>query len=194
MTLTLASSSETRARLLRAAGVDFVARPARVDEDAIKAALINERATPRDVADALAEMKALKGAGAGLVLGADQVLDHHGSILSKPADQAEALANLQTLRGDTHRLHTAAVLAEDGRAIWRHVAEVRLTMRMATDAYLEDYVERNWNSIRHSVGAYLLEGEGARLFTRIDGDHFAVQGLPLLELLDVLIVRGTLAA
>ncbi|GIT86306.1 Maf-like protein [Roseobacter sp. OBYS 0001] len=161
----------------------------------VKEALLAENAPPRDIADTLAEMKARKVSDknpGSVVLGCDQVLDHRGELLSKPADQQDALAQLQGLRNDRHTLLSAAVVYEDGKPVWRHVGVVRLRMHDASDAYLQDYVARNWDSIRHSVGAYKLEEEGVRLFSRIDGDYFTVLGLPLLELLSYLTLRGDL--
>lgn len=191
----LASNSEIRAKMLDNAGVSHAVLPARIDEEMIKDALLAESAPPRDIADTLAEMKARKVSDknpGALVLGCDQVLDHRGTLLSKPVDQEEALAQLQGLRNDRHTLLSAAVICEDGKPVWRHVGVVRLRMHDASDAYLQDYVTRNWDSIRHSVGAYKLEEEGVRLFSRIDGDYFTVLGLPLLELLSYLTLRGDL--
>ena len=195
--LILASGSETRKQMLTAAAVPFQSIPARIDEDAIKDSLIAEGATPRDVADALAEAKARKVAGRqpdALVLGCDQTLDLEGGLLSKPTDPAEARDQLLAMSGQTHRLHSAAVAFEDGAPVWRQVSTVRLTMRTLSRDYIEDYVDRNWDSIRHSVGGYKIEEEGIRLFARIDGDHFAILGLPLLPLLSWLTVRGSLPA
>lgn len=193
----LASSSEIRSRLLKNAGVEHIVQPARIDEDAIKAALLAEDAPPRDVADTLAELKARKlaekGAG-GLVIGCDQVLAFKGEILSKPKSIEDANAQLKALRAETHQLLSAAVIYEDLKPVWRHVGVARLTMRDFSDAYLEDYVERNWDSIRWSVGGYKIEEEGIRLFRSIMGDTFTIQGLPLLELLSYLTLRGTLRA
>jgi septum formation protein len=191
----LASGSIIRAQLLRQAGVPFAAEAPRVDEDTVKAALIAEGAPPRDIADALAELKATKVSGRqpdALVLGCDQVLDLGGTLLSKPATQADALAQLQAMRGQVHHLLSAAVICEAGRPVWRHVGHVRLTMRQASDTFLESYVARNWESIRHAVGAYKLEEEGVRLFTRVDGDYFNVLGMPLLQVLGYLGVRGVI--
>lgn len=195
--LILASASEIRATLLRNAGLSVLALPARIDEDAIRHALTAEAAHPRDIADTLAEMKARKLAEKhpeALVLGCDQILEYKRESWSKPETPAEALAQLQILRGQTHCLLSAAVLYDRAEPVWRHVAEVRLTMRDASDAYLSDYVTRNWDSIRHSVGAYKLEEEGARLFSAIEGDYFSVLGLPLLPLLNYLAQRGFIAA
>ncbi len=192
----LASGSAIRTTLLRQACVEHDVQVPRVDEDMIKQALLAENATPRDIADTLAEMKARKiserNPGA-LVLGCDQVLDHRGMMMSKPADQEDAVAQLQTLSGDRHSLLSAAVLCEEGKPIWRHIGQVRLRMRQLTPAYLTDYVSRNWDSIQHAVGCYKLEEEGVRLFTGIEGDYFHVLGMPLLELLNYLTLRGDLA-
>ncbi|KQB96545.1 septum formation protein Maf [Loktanella sp. 1ANDIMAR09] len=191
----LASGSEIRAQLLKNAGLDFDVSVARVDEDAVRASLLAESASPRDIADTLAELKAQRVAARhpdALVIGCDQVLALGPQIFNKPETPAEALSQLQSLRGQKHQLLSAAVIYGEGKPLWRHVGVVRLHMRDASDAYLADYVDRNWDSIRHSVGAYKLEEEGVRLFTRIEGDYFTVLGLPLLELLSYLTLRGTL--
>lgn len=191
--LILASGSQIRAALLRNAGLVFEVKPARIDEHAIRAALLEEAAKPRDVADTLAEYKARRGSATdpeALVLGSDQIAEFEGRILAKPETPEEAIAQLAMLSGKTHRLLSAAVLYHEGASKWRHVGVVRLTMRGLSDAYISDYVERNWNSISQSVGAYKLEEEGVRLFSRIEGDYFHVLGLPLTELLSFLIDTG----
>ena len=104
------------------------------------------------------------------------------------------LAQLTALRGDTHSLLSAAVICENGEPIWRHIGQVRVRMRDASDAYIQDYVDRNWDSIRHSVGGYKIEEEGVRLMASIEGDYFSVLGMPLLQLLAFLTVRGVVQA
>ena len=193
----LASGSDIRAQLLRNAGVDFTVEVARIDEETVRQSLQAEDATPRDIADTLAELKAQRIAAkhpGALVIGCDQILTHGRSILTKPDSPDHALAQLKSLRGKKHQLLSAAVIYGEGKPLWRHVGTVRLTMRDASDTYLADYVARNWESIRHAVGAYKLEEEGVRLFARIEGDYFNVLGLPLLELLSYLTLRGTLPA
>lgn len=189
----LASGSSIRAALLTQAGIPFEARPARVDEDAIKAALLMEEATPRDVADALAEFKARKIAEkepGAVVIGSDQVLEYQGRILSKPETAEDAAEQLRTLRGKQHKLLSAVVVYHEAEPVWRYVGQVRLLMRDISDEYLSDFVARNWPGIGESVGSYKLEEEGSRLFSRIEGDYFTVLGLPLLELIGFLTQRG----
>ena len=191
--LVLASSSHIRAAMLRNAGLTVDARPVHIDEDMIRASLAAKDTTSRDVADTLAELKARRVSAEDpqvLVIGCDQVLDCQGRIYSKPESAGEARDQIRVLSGRSHRLYSAVAVVRDGEPLWRHVGVARLTMRALSESYLDDYVRRNWGSIRHSVGGYKLEEEGVRLFSRIEGDYFTILGLPLIELLTWLSIRG----
>ncbi|MGF1660286.1 MAG: Maf family protein [Rubrimonas sp.] len=195
-TLILASASPARAGMLAAAGVTIEARPARVDEASLRDAMAAEGAASRDIADALAEMKALRvsaRAPGALVLGADQVLDLDGVRFDKPRDRSEARAQLARLRGATHTLVSAAVIARDGAPLWRAVGLARLTMRPFSDACLDAYLDAIGDDVLSTVGGYRIEGLGAQLFARVEGDHFTILGLPLLEVLECLRAQGVLA-
>ena len=196
MRLLLASRSAARRAMLEAAGVAFEAVAAELDEEAAKAGLAGAGFDPRDIAEELAQLKALSIAAADgvLVLGSDQVLERQdGTMLSKPASRADALAQLRSLSGASHFLHSAAVVAEGGEAVWWHSETVELRMRPLSEAFLESYLNREFEQIRWSVGCYRIEGLGAQLFERISGSHFAILGMPLLPLLGYLRERGLLA-
>jgi septum formation protein len=193
-TVTLASKSPIRAAVLQGAGVNFEVVAPGIDEASVKADLLTRGGTPRSVADALASMKAVAVSMGrpGLVIGADQTLDLEGSLYDKASSLEEARERLILLRGRTHALHAAVALARDGETIWRHTETARLTVRSFSDDFLTGYMARAGESILGSVGGYQLEGDGAQLFDRIDGDYFAILGLPLLALLAVLRREGAL--
>jgi septum formation protein len=189
----LASRSTTRANLLRNAGIPFEIAPVAVDEDAVRAAMLAEDAPPRDIADALAELKARRAASrdpGALAIGADQVLECENRLFGKPASVAEAREQLRALRGRSHTLLSAAVVYESSRPVWRHVGKVRMTMRPFSDTFLEEYVAAEAEELLRTVGCYRLEGLGAQLFSQVSGDYFTVLGLPLLELLGFLRTRS----
>lgn len=191
--LILASNSASRRAMLSAVGLQADAMPARIDEETIRTSLAAEGATPRDQADALAELKARKISDrhpGALVLGSDQILDLKGAVFAKPETPEAARDHLRALSGQTHRLHSAAVVYRDGKPLWRHVSEARLTLNTLSEPFIDSYVSRNWDEIRHTVGCYMIEKEGARLMARIEGDHFTILGLPLLPLLNWLRVTG----
>ncbi|HJV42483.1 Maf family protein [Caulobacter sp.] len=194
--VTLASKSATRQMILKNAGVAFEAVSPGVDEDAAKAALLAEGVPPRDIADALAEMKAVKVSAKrpGLVIGADQTLDLRGKLIDKVDTLDEARARLLELRGQVHKLHSAVVVARDGQPIWRIVETAKLSVRPFSEAWLDQYIERRGEALLWSVGCYELESEGVQLFDQVDGDYFAILGLPLVGLLDFLRLHGALAS
>jgi septum formation protein len=192
----LASKSQARTAVLKGAGVSFEVAVAGVDEEAVKIAMLAQGATPRDVADALAELKAVKISRSrpGFVVGADQTLEFEGGLYDKAETLDAARDRLKLLRGKPHKLHSAVVVAKDGSPIWREVVSATLTMRDFSDAFLEDYLATEGEHALGSVGCYRLEGPGAQLFSRIEGDYFAILGLPLLGLLDLLRRHGAVAA
>lgn len=194
--ITLASTSATRRALLTGAGVIFNAESPGVDEDAARASMTGEGFTPRDMADALAELKALKVSRrrGGLVIGADQTLDLDGVTIDKADTLIQARERLLSLRGRRHKLHSAVVVALAGNPIWREVATATLTVRPISDQFLDAYLAAEGEAMLGSVGCYRLEGLGAQLFERIDGDYFAILGLPLLGLLDLLRRHGALSS
>ncbi len=194
--VTLASKSSARQTILRNAGIGFEAVVAGVDEEAAKAGLLAEGASPREVADALAELKAVKVSTKrpGLVIGADQTLDFAGRMIDKVETLDQARALLLELRGQTHKLHSAVVVARDGRPIWRVVQSAKLSVRPFSDVWLDGYLQRRGQHILHCVGCYELESEGVQLFDAIDGDYFTILGLPLVGLLDFLRLHGALEA
>jgi septum formation protein len=193
--LILASASKVRAEILSQAGVPFRIEAADIDEGAIKRSHKRRRLGPDVAARALAAAKAGKIAKrhpGALVLGADQILACDGVWFDKPADLAEAKTQLMALRGRSHDLITAACIIEDGRLVWEHVETSTLGVRPFSSPFLTDYLDHERDHLLSSVGAYRLEGMGAQLFARIDGDHFAILGLPLLPLLKFLRWRGLL--
>lgn len=194
--IVLASGSATRRAMLEAAGVDFAVHTAAVDEESVKLALRAETDDPARAAETLAELKAARVSArhpGTLVFGADQMLDCGGQWFDKPADRDGARAQLLALRGKPHRLTSAVVAVKDGVRVWHHVDTARLEMRNFSDAFLDDYLERAGDAVLASVGAYQLEGLGAQLFARTEGDHFTILGLPLLPLLDFLRENGELS-
>lgn len=192
----LASKSVIRRALLEKAGVEVVVHPVSVDEETVRESLSAENLDPRDMADHLAEMKSRRAApsftAGELVLGCDQILEFEGAVIGKPKTLENSRSQLTLLSGRSHKLHSAAVIYENGKPVWRHIGTTSLHMRPLSPEFIDDYLKRNWESIRLSVGGYLIEEEGPRLFSRIDGSHFVVQGLPLLEVLSYLALRGIL--
>jgi septum formation protein len=195
--LILASASVARRSLLTAAGLAFEWLPARVDEAAVKQAAQAEAAPADDAALLLASLKAERIATLhpdALVIGADQILICDGAWFDKPVDLAEAAAHLRRLRGRSHTLVTAVVCRRGPTPLWRHVATPLLAMRNFSDGFLGSYLAVEGEALLSSVGAYRLEGPGIHLFDRVEGEHAAILGLPLLALFGFLRQHGVLAA
>jgi septum formation protein len=194
--IVLASTSASRRAMLNAAGVAHEALPAHVDEEAVKAGL--GEVAPRDLADALAEMKAIKisqRVPGTLVLGGDSVVAiEDGTLLDKPVDRDDAERHLKLLSGKRHDLYSAAVIAENGRAVWRHVDRARMWVRPLSDPFIAEYLDAEWPAIAGCVGCYRVEGPGVQLFSRIEGSHYTILGMPLLNILDYLRTRGQLTS
>lgn len=197
--IVLASGSKARREMLAAAGVHFTVQAADVDEPAIRARLRAEdkHTPPKKIAEVLAIAKAedvsAKHPGA-VIIGADQVLAFDGALLSKASDVEAAGEALRRLRGRTHELHSAVVLAKDGQVTFTHIDTARLAMRDFSDAFLADYLNRAPDRVTQTVGAYELEGLGIQLFEKIEGDYFTILGMPLLPVLAELRQRGIIAA
>lgn len=191
----LASKSASRQAILAAAGVAFEAVWSGVDEDAAKADLLARGGSPREIAAHLAEAKALavsKTRPDAVVIGADQTLDLDGELFDKAENLEQARARLRRLKGRTHLLHSAVAVAREGAPVWATLESPRLTMRAFSDSWLDGYLARGGEALLGSVGCYLLEGEGVQLFELVEGDYFAILGLPLLPLLASLRAAGAL--
>ncbi|MGD1880409.1 MAG: Maf family protein [Kiloniellaceae bacterium] len=193
----LASASAARVRLLADAGVSVHGQAAAVDEESLKQSLKGEGATPAQVAETLAELKAQrvasKFAGA-LVIGADQMLSCNDVWFDKPVDRDHAAAQLRALSGKTHTLWTAVCVVRNGSRMWHHNAAAQLTMRPLSDDFIQAYLAAAGPAVTTAVGAYQLEGLGAQLFAKVEGDFFTILGLPLLPLLDFLRLNKVLPA
>ena len=191
----LASASPTRKMLVAAAGLAIQIEPAGVDEVEIRRAFTADGRSAADCALALAEAKARWVAERhrqALVVGADQILHCGGMWFDKPGRLGEARTQLEALRGRTHELFTAVCVVQGRDRVWHAESLAKLTMRQFSDAFLDDYLDTEGDAILGSVGAYRLEGKGIQLFTNIEGDYFAILGLPLLGLLGFLRARGAL--
>jgi len=197
MTLVLASASASRQRMLKVAGVDFSVSAADLNEDALTADLQAKGLDAGGIAAALAEQKAVtvsRRMPGATVLGADSVLALGREVISKCRDLAELRTLLRRMSGKTHQLISAAALARDGVAFWRHAGVARLTMRLFSEAFLDAYLAAEGAAVLSSVGGYHYEGRGVQLFEQVTGDSFIIQGLPLLPLLSELRVLGLLEA
>lgn len=191
--LILASASPSRRQLLANAGLAFEVEPSGIDEDEVKRSLLAERASPQEIAESLAELKAARVSarrGTAMVVGADSTLACNGRLFDKPPTMEAARKQLLALRGQTHELFSSVVVARSGARLWHWSERARLTMRPFSEPFVDAYLARAGEQVLHSVGAYQLEGLGAHLFSRVDGDYFTILGLPLLPLLSFLQGHG----
>ena len=188
----LASGSAIRREILDGAGLDYevIVRP--VDETAIKDAMLAVNSRLRDIADALAEAKAMRVSRqeAGLVIGADQIMVMDDQLFDKPKDMDEVRARLLSMRGKKHELICAVVICENGAPVWRHMSKTKLWVRDFSESFLDWYIETEGEALTKSVGAYRFEGPGSQLFEKVEGDFFAILGLDLLPVLGYLRTRG----
>ena len=194
--IVLASTSSTRRRMLQASGVPFVVEAPRVDEHEFKLGLDAQGASAAEIAEVLAEAKAVgvsRRKPGLMVVGADQVLQCGNRRYDKPADRADALSQLKSLRGSRHELVSCAVVVKDGLRTWHAVDRAQLEIRNVSDDFLESYLDAVGDDALNGPGAYRIEGLGSQLFSRIEGSHFTVMGLPLLQLLEYLRQTGILA-
>lgn len=195
MQLVLASSSLARSQVLNNAGVVHEILSPQIDEDSVKVAMLADGYSHRDIADKIADMKARKVSlqrAESYVLGCDQVLSFAGSLYSKPETKFNLKTQLREMSGKTHQLISAAVIYKDMQPIWRHVGVATLSMDLLSDSVIEKYVEKNWDTVKFCVGGYEIERRGVQLFNEIQGDYFCILGLPLLEIMNFLKVRGVL--
>jgi septum formation protein len=191
----LASGSPFRRKILEDAGIEFTIERPGIDERAVEDAVASSGMTPDDLAQILAEAKAVdvsQNHPGTLVIGSDQTLSMDGELFHKPADMEEARRRLLKLSGRTHQLNSAVVIALDGEAIWRHVSIAQLTMRAFDPGFVGRHLSAVGEAALTSVGGYQIEGKGIQLFEKIDGDHFTIIGLPLLPLLEKLRELGAI--
>ena len=192
----LASGSAIRKQILDGAGLNYEVIVKPVDEAAIKDSLLAENSRLQDIADALAEAKALRVSRQtdGFVIGADQIMVMDNQLFDKPKDLGEARERLLSMRGKRHELIGAVVVCENGRPVWRHLSKTKLWVREFSNEFLDWYIEQEGEALMKSVGAYRFEGPGAQLFEKVEGGFFAILGLDLLPVLDYLRVRGVIAS
>lgn len=192
----LASGSAIRKQILDGAGLNYEVIVKPVDEAAIKDSMLAENSRLQDVADALAEAKALRVSRQtdGFVIGADQIMVMDNQLFDKPKDLGEARERLLSMRGKRHELIGAVVVCENGRPVWRHLSKTKLWVREFSNEFLDWYIEQEGEALMKSVGAYRFEGPGAQLFEKVEGGFFAILGLDLLPVLDYLRVRGVIAS
>ena len=188
----LASKSKVRKKILETSGIFCDAVPSNVDEDSVKETLLKENASPEIISKNLAELKANKISQKfidKMVLGADSVIDLEGEIISKPNDRTEALNILKKLNGKTHRLISSVCISRGGSMIWNHTDKASLTMKKMTHLDLELYLKRISDDALYAYNVYQVEGEGRKLFSKIEGDENTIMGLPVKQIKEYLNIK-----
>ncbi len=183
--LILASSSKIRQQILKNAGFDFLVIPANIDESLLKKSCQENSEMAKICAQKLALLKAKSVSEKkpnAWVIGCDQLLSCEGKWFDKPSNIKEAYQDLKFLRGKTHILHTATTIFANNKPIYRHLSEPKMTMRNFSDEFLENYCKSMGQGLLQSVGCYQIENIGIQLFSKIQGDYFAIMGLPIVEL------------
>ena len=193
--IVLASSSQIRSRLLNNAGIQHDVQKAVIDEEAVKASLESQGVSPRNIVDALADIKAKKIANQfsdAFTIGCDQIIVFQNKIFSKPKTKADMTLQIETMKGQSHEVLSAAVIYQGNLPIWRYIAQTKVTLRVLPSKYIKTYVDEHWETTRNCVGCYEVEKNGAKIIKNIEGDFFNILGMPLLEILDFLEIHGIL--
>ena len=185
----LASKSGVRKKILEANNIKCKIEPSNVDEDSVKESLQKEKATPTIISKNLAELKANKISQKfveEMVLGADSVIDLEGEIISKPNDREEALEILKKMNGKTHQLISSVCISRGGSMIWNYTDKALLTMKNMTFSELENYLKKISDEALYAYNVYQIEGEGRKLFSKIEGDEDTIMGLPIKKIKEYL--------
>ena len=185
----LASKSKVRKDILEKNNITCKVKPSNVDEDSVKESLLNEKATPEIISKNLAELKANKISSKvqeQIVLGADSVIDLGGELISKPSDRNEAMLILKKLNGKEHQLISSVCISKNGSMIWNYTDKAKLKMKNLSDKELEEYLSKISDEDLYAYNVYQIEGEGRRLFSRINGDKDTIMGLPIKKIKEYL--------
>ncbi len=185
----LASKSEVRKSILNKNNLTCTVEPSNVDEDIIKESLLKEKASPEIISKNLAELKANKISAKNpdnIVLGADSVIDLNGELISKPENRAEALLILKKLNGKKHHLISSVCISKNGSMIWNYTDKATLEMKNFSENELKDYLSKISDKNLYAYNVYQIEGEGRKLFSKINGDEETIMGLPVKKIKEYL--------
>ena len=189
LNIILASKSKVRRDILEKNNITCIVKPSNVDEEPVKESLIKEGATPEIISKNLAELKANKVSqknNENLVLGADSVIDLEGNLISKPENRNEALSILKKLNGKDHSLISSVCISKNGSMVWNYTDKATLTMKKMSEQYLKDYLSKISDKDLYAYNVYQIEGEGRKLFSKINGDENTIMGLPVKKIKEYL--------